>query len=95
MYPYYILTVSCKCEEDALIRVYNFLNKCLYSKKRIKDVPYNVSDSKFFSLSCMGLNFRPDGRKAFFTNLMNLSEEGFKKFVEQYLKKSINLGKGN
>ena len=26
---------------------------------------------------------------------MNLSEEGFKKFVEQYLKKNINLGKGN
>ena len=25
----------------------------------------------------------------------NLSEEGFKKFVEQYLKKNINLGKGN
>ena len=26
---------------------------------------------------------------------INLSEEGFKKCVEQYLKKNINLGKGN
>lgn len=26
---------------------------------------------------------------------LGLSEDGFKKFVEQYLKANINLGKGN
>lgn len=95
MYPYYIITISCTCDEASLINVYNFLNKRLYrnTNNQLKDnycmdntVPLaggSISDSysSCFSLSCIGIDHIP------------ALNNQIKKNIETLLKLSVNGSK--
>ena len=69
--------------------------KIVFKDKNGQDIPIYYKTNQYGSRVDAEGKAVSDTATAVTVKCIDLSEEGFKKFVEQYLKKNINLGKGN